>query len=429
MVTQASEYDHGEKETLILCSILACESASQPLNESAIHKLYEKVLKKKKTKQSADRYVARVTSTQIAFESIEKAKKQGPIMLADLNDIGRNPTDANIFSLQVQGGWKTEKKKKKKKEDKLKEGPVLLYIIRFEDSRAVDTFFNALHGHNTISHSFEGLSRTESIMQGQNNGKHMKTGWKGGAKTARNDGSLVGTGKNQDDENMTTGGKINTWKDANGTSETTNFSYLNEMFLGESANPSGVSQPPADSQWTFLAFSGSKSDTHYSQTNGASSRHRDDMVNTVQAVLQQRNKVGTTQTFVQYQPPVGHYRVAPRRGQSPSMRRSRMAVDARPRLSYPHRGASMPPDNIRAPSESSLASVSSEVTLRCSVTPTYEEVDSELAYLEDRRRRRGMYRSYRCRDQDSVFYGDRMSPESQMLDQLVRQTFQLRRED
>ncbi|BHF61515.1 hypothetical protein SprV_0100449000 [Sparganum proliferum] len=379
-----------------MCALIKSQRSSEPLNEGAIQRVHEKALKKKKKKQSADRYVARASSTRIIFESIDNAKKLEPIALADVTDIGRSRTDANVFSFQVQQNTKKKEKKQKKGEDKQEGGPVLLYLIRFEDDAGVETFFSAINGKNDISHSFEAPPGNDT--EKRENGKQKKAGGKGSVGTARNDGLSAGTWKRTDNESTTAGSKKNGWKAVN----------------GNAANVSGTDQPPVDGQWTFFAFPGSQTDTHHSQTNGTSSSRRDDNAKKLPQVLQRRNNAASTQTFVQYQPPVGHYRVAP-------TRKSRMTVGPWEQRSFPRRRASMPPDDPTPLTESSMTSASSEVTLRCSVTPTYRDTDSEVAYQEARRRRRGMYKSYRCRDQDSIFYGERMSPESQMLDQMSQQ--------
>nr|VZI10320.1 unnamed protein product [Spirometra erinaceieuropaei] len=379
-----------------MCALIKCESSPGPLNEGAIQRVHERALKKKK-KQSADRYVARATSTRVIFESIDNAKKLEPIALADVTDIGRSRSDANVFSFQVQQNTKKkEKKQKKKGEDKQEGGPVLLYLIRFEDDAGVETFFSAINGKNDISHSFEGPSGNDT--EKRENSKQTKAGRKENAGTAKKEGLSAGTWKRTDDESTTAGSKRNGCQAVN----------------GNTANVSGTNQPPADGQWTFFAFPGSQTDTHRSKTNGTSSSRRDDNMKKLPEVLQRRNNAASTQTFVQYQPPVGHYRVAP-------TRKSRMTVDPWEQRSFPRRQASMPPDDPTPPTESSVTSASSDVTLRCSVTPVHRDTDSEVAYEEARRRRRGMYKSYRCRDQDSIFYGERMSPESQMLDQMSHQ--------
>ncbi|VDK86361.1 unnamed protein product [Dibothriocephalus latus] len=373
---QSSGYDNGDKETLVMCAILKRKSASHLLKESAIQEVHERINKKKKM-YPKDRYVAKVSTTRIAFESIEKAKKQYPIVLAEINDIGRIPADPNVFSLQVP-----QDKKKKREED----GPVLLYLIRFEDSAAVDKFFDALNGNNAHSPGVEGPSETRSLTDGQNTDKHNRAGGKVGARTARNEDWSVRTWKKTDDEHISMRGKRSRRKVASDASEASNVNYIDGLFLGETASDTGVGQRTFDSQWNYDGFSGSDTRVPPCRRRGVPLSRREGKVYKLPAVLQQQNRTSSKQTFIEYQPTMG------------PTRKSYMVVDPWPGRSHSHRRAYMPP-----PNELSTTSASSEDTLCCSVTPTYKDVEREQAFREERRRWKGMYKSYRVPTQDCVF--------------------------
>ncbi|VDK86362.1 unnamed protein product [Dibothriocephalus latus] len=378
MIMQSSGYGNGERGTLVMCEILKRKSASHPLKESVVLKTYEKISEKKKS-HPKDRYAAKVTSKQIAFESIKKAKKEYPIVLAEVSDVGRIPADPNVFSLQVP-----QDKKKKSEED----GPVLLYLIRFEDSTAVDKYLGALNGNNKHSTALEGPSASKGPREGQSRDKLNKAGENDGARTARTEDSSVRISKTTEDENMRKKGQKIRQKSAPAVCK---VSYVDGMLLGETASDVGTSQPPVDTQCNCCVCSGSESHIPHSGRRGSPLSRRDAKVNKRPAVPQQRNRVGFTQTFVQYQPAVGLYGVAP-------TRKSRMVVDPWPGRSHSHRRAYTPPS-----SESSMTSASSDVTLCCTVSSTSNDVDREIAFLEDRERWGGMYKSYRRRYQDSVF--------------------------
>ncbi|VDN10248.1 unnamed protein product [Dibothriocephalus latus] len=341
--------------------------------------------------------------------------------MADIIHIGRIPADPTVFSLQVQKEW--NKKKKDKKDD----SPVQLYLIRIDDSTAVDTFFDAVNAYKANSTAL-GVrpAETGSLTEGQNTVTTRNEADEEGS-DANNEDSAAGkkkkkkkNDKKKKDKEKKTKNKEKQNKKAkakNSTSEAPRDSDQDEVVLGESASDAGAGQPPADSQYSYFGFPGSEPDMRRSQPKGASPSRYEDTVNELPAVIQQGNRPGYKETYIEYPPRVENNREAQRR-------RSRMEVDAWPPRSYSRRRVSMPP-----PSESPMSSASSELTLSCSVTPTYRNVDREEGFREDRRRRGGRNKSYVCRDQDSIFYGARMSPNSQMLDQFVRQMCPIRYED